>query len=163
MVTGLRNTINSTAMCGEGRGRRGSPVTAIFRGATLVVWFHLNGDDTATFEGQDLGGYPGTSEYEYWLKVDQQALRRALNLGSDDDLTAAVQARGEEIVRTGESTWLTNHGIACDFHSRNGLTACSSDPLTRGARSRLTAVNSGGAGRVGRPLRRCPNAREGRN
>jgi hypothetical protein len=93
-------------------------VAAIFRGATLVVWFHLNGDGTATFEGQDLGGYPGTSEYEYWLKVDQQALRRALNLGSDDDLTVAVQARGEEIVQTGESTWLTNHGIAYDFHSR---------------------------------------------
>jgi hypothetical protein len=53
-------------------GRRGKPVTAIFRGATLVAWFDPNGDGTATFEGQDLGGYP-TSAYEYWLKVDQQA------------------------------------------------------------------------------------------
>ncbi len=93
-------------------------MTEIFHGSTLVVWIYLNGDGTATFAGQDLGGYPGTSEYEYWLTVDQQALRRALNIGPDADLAAAVKDRGEEIVRAGESHWLENHGITYDFHSR---------------------------------------------
>lgn len=95
-------------------------MTQIFRGSTLVVWVYLNGDGTATFAGQDLDGYPGTSEYEYRLTVDQQALRRALNIEPDADLAAAVKDRGEEIVRTGESHWLEYHGITYDFYSRMG-------------------------------------------
>ena len=93
-------------------------MTAIFRGATLVFWIYLNDDGTATFAGEDLGGYPGTDEYEYWFEVDQQALRSALNIGAHDDLTAEVVARGDEIVSTGESSSLANHGITYDFHRR---------------------------------------------
>jgi hypothetical protein len=99
-------------------------VTEIYRGGTLVVWFYESGDgrstgpvDKAVFAGQDLGGYPGASEYEYWFYVEASDLRRALGIG-DGDLTAAVKARGEEIVRAGERGWLEDHGIEYRFDNR---------------------------------------------
>jgi len=98
-------------------------MTEIYRGKTLVVWFYEAGDgrstgpeDKAVFAGQDLGGYPGASEYEYWFAVDRDDLRRAL--GGQDNLTAAVKARAEEIIRTGEKQWLRDHGVKYDFHNR---------------------------------------------
>jgi hypothetical protein len=72
---------------------------------------------TATV-GQELGGYPGASKYEYWSTVDQQTLRRALNIGADADLAVADEARGEEIVAIGESHWLDNQPITDDVHTR---------------------------------------------
>jgi hypothetical protein len=98
-------------------------MTEIYRGGTLVVWFYEAGDgrstgpeDKSVFAGQDLGGYPGASEYEYWFAVEPDDLRRAL--GNPDNLTAAVKDRAEEIIRTGEGQWLRDHGVEFDFQNR---------------------------------------------
>jgi hypothetical protein len=48
----------------------------------LVVWLRYD-ESNVTFYGQDLGGYPGTREYEYWITVAAEDLRRALG-GTDD-------------------------------------------------------------------------------
>jgi hypothetical protein len=58
----------------------------------------------------------GASEYEYWFAVEPDDLRRALD--SQDNLTAAVKARAEEIIGTGEGRWLQDHGVKYDFHNR---------------------------------------------
>lgn len=97
-------------------------MTEIYRNGTLVVWFYERGDgkstgpiSRSTFLGQDLGGYPGREEYEYFFHVDPDGLRRAL--GAEGDLIEAVKARAEEIVGIGEMRWLKAHGVEYDFHS----------------------------------------------
>jgi hypothetical protein len=64
-----------------------------------------------TFYGQDLGGWAGTSEYEYWVSVDGRELRAALNADAGSDLGDLVCARVDEIMECGETSWLTAHGI----------------------------------------------------
>jgi hypothetical protein len=99
-------------------------VTEIFRRGTLVVWFYESGDgkstgpkQKATFSGQDLGGYPGADEYEYFFSVDRNELRRALGAAPEADLTQAVLTRADEIVTTGERSWLDAHRVSYEFHS----------------------------------------------
>ena len=100
-------------------------MTEIFRRGTLVVWFYEAGDDISTgpsskstFAGQDLGGYPGASEYEYWFHVDPDDPRQALGVDSEDDLEAAVLIHANEIVTTGEGRWLEAHDVPYDFGNR---------------------------------------------
>jgi hypothetical protein len=99
-------------------------VTEIYRRGTLVVWFYESGDgmstgprEKATFSGQDLGGYPGADEYEYFFSVDPDELRAALGAASEADLTQAVLTHADEIVTTGERSWLDAHSVSYDFHS----------------------------------------------
>jgi hypothetical protein len=100
-------------------------MTEIFRRGTLVVWFYEAGDDKSTgpsskstFYGQDLGGYPGASEYEYWFTVDPNDLRRALAIAPEDDLEAAVLTHANDIVTSGETRWLAARDVPYDFHNR---------------------------------------------
>ncbi len=90
----------------------------IYEKGTLAVWFHQDEDQsTATFEGQDLGGYPGSSEYEYWITVDRNELRQALDVDPADSLENTVLTHADEIVGMGEMTWLKERGVAYDFSS----------------------------------------------
>gem|GEM_PF-1892065 len=90
---------------------------SFYRGGTLVVWFYYD-ESKFTFYGHDLGGYPGSSEYEYWLHVTVSALRRALHGGAHDDIGELVCKHSEEIMSVGEMTWLKRHGVPFEFNSR---------------------------------------------
>jgi hypothetical protein len=57
-----------------------------------VIWIYRTGDGTARSRARS-GGHPGASEYEYWLTVDQQALRRAVNIGPDRSRRGGQRAR----------------------------------------------------------------------
>lgn len=88
-----------------------------YRGDTLVVWIHYD-EDRLTFSGQDLGGYPGSSEYEYWLTVAVDDLRRVLSGRDNQDIGDLVCRHADAIMSIGEMTWLNNHGISYEFNSR---------------------------------------------
>lgn len=87
----------------------------------LRVWATMTDDGGLRIEGQDLGGYPGASEYEYALTIsaaDVPRVRSALDAGDGDDLLALLGAAGGAIVARGERTWLTGLGITPAFWSR---------------------------------------------
>jgi hypothetical protein len=54
------------------------------------------------------------------VREDPQ-LAEALGGTSDDDVLALVADRGSELVRTGETAWLRQHGVPFDFDSRMGF------------------------------------------
>ena len=85
----------------------------------LVVTAKVADDGELTIYGQDLSGAV-YDEYEYWIKVPAPvipAITRALGGRPSDDVLALLEANGEQIVRTGESTWLQDLGIDFGFHS----------------------------------------------
>lgn len=87
----------------------------------LHVWATMIDDGRLRIEGQDLGGYLGTSEYEYALTVsadDVPRIRAALDAGDGDDLLSLLGAAGTAIVARGERAWLTGLGITPAFWSR---------------------------------------------
>lgn len=87
----------------------------------LRVWATMTDDGGLRIEGQDLGGYPGASEYEYALAVsaaDMPRIRSALDARSDEDLLSVLEAAGGAIVARGERAWLTGLGITAAFWSR---------------------------------------------
>ncbi len=91
----------------------------IYDEGTLVVWFYQDDEkSTVTFAGQDLGGYPGSSEYEYWITVDRDEFRQALDVAAEDDLEGAVLTYAKDIITRGEMRWLQDNGIEYDFSSR---------------------------------------------
>jgi hypothetical protein len=86
-----------------------------WRGDACSVTVGYAASGALEFHGYDRRAF-GTagSEYEYVVTVgaaDLPALRRALGVQSDDDVLAAVVAHVDDIMPTGESTWLTRHGI----------------------------------------------------
>ena len=96
----------------------------IHRSASLVVWAGYDDSGRLALEGQDLGGHPLCDEYEYFLNVAPEQfpqLARALGGTSDDDVLSLVADRGSELVRTGETAWLREHGVPFDFDSRMGF------------------------------------------
>jgi len=99
----------------------------------LYVWASITAEGELRIEGQDLGGYPGTKEYEYAFSVapeDLPTIRAALDATDDDDLLSLLEAAGEVIVHRGEGTWIRGLGITPAFWSRvelreEGTTAAS--------------------------------------
>lgn len=86
----------------------------------LRVWATMTAEGELRIEGQDLGGYPGASEYEYAITVsatDLPIIRAALD-ASDDDLLSLLETAGEAIVRRGERAWIEGLGITAEFWSR---------------------------------------------
>ena len=66
------------------------------------------------FEGQDLNGWLGSAEYEYWVTAPAAVVPLvvdALGGASGDEVLDLLDANAEEIVRRGESTWLRSLGI----------------------------------------------------
>ena len=81
------------------------------------VWISMP-DGRLRLSGQDLGGFMGTSEYEYFITVEPEhfeALRSALEAPPDADIVDAMCAKAEAIYTRGETTWLTDHGIPFDL------------------------------------------------
>ena len=74
------------------------------------------------FEGQDLNGWLGSEEYEYWVTAPAALVPRvveAVGGSPGDDVLALLADHADEIVLRGESTWLRSLGIepAIDTHS----------------------------------------------
>ena len=72
------------------------------------------------FEGQDLNGWLGSEEYEYWVTAPAALVPRvveALGGARDDDVLALLADHADEIVLGGESTWLRSLGIDPDIHA----------------------------------------------
>ena len=85
----------------------------------LVVTAKVADDGEVTIYGHDLSGAV-YDEYEYWLTVPATgtpAITRALGGRPSDDVLSLLEANGEQIVRAGESTWLTAQGIDFGFYS----------------------------------------------
>jgi len=74
------------------------------------------------FEGQDLNGWLGYAEYEYWVTAPAVLVPRvvlALGGAPGDDVLDLLAAHADEVVMRGESTWLRSLGIdpEIDTHS----------------------------------------------
>ena len=85
----------------------------------LVVTAKVADDGELTIYGQDLSGAV-YDEYEYWITVPAPgtpAITRALGGRPSDDVLSLLEANGERMVSTGESTWLTAQGIDFGFNS----------------------------------------------
>ncbi|MCL3862959.1 hypothetical protein [Actinotalea sp. K2] len=95
-------------------------VTLRDRGA-LHVWATMTTDGALLIQGQDLGGYPGASEYEYAIRVasaDVPTVRAALDAADGDDLLSLLEDAGDAILRRGERAWIESLGITAGFWSR---------------------------------------------
>ena len=81
----------------------------------------LTAQGDLVFEGQDLDPpMRDIDEYEYWVTVPAAEVPRvvlALGGRARDDVLALLETHAEHIVRTGERTWLTEHGIEHGFFS----------------------------------------------
>ena len=86
----------------------------IWRRDRLFVEAVLTDEGDLVFEGQDLNGWLGSAEYEYWVTAPAAAVPRvaaALGGRPGDDLLGLLADHAEEIVTRGESTWLRALGI----------------------------------------------------
>lgn len=87
----------------------------------LFVDAFMWSDGAVSIEGQDLGpNTPTGDEYEYFATVepdDVPLLLAALGGQPGDDPLRLLEAQGEAIVRGGETTWLTEHGIPYSFQT----------------------------------------------
>ena len=82
----------------------------------------LDDDGNLVFEGQDLNGWLGYAEYEYWVTAPAALVPRvvtALGGSPGDDVLALLAEHAEEIVRRGESTWLRSLGIEPDISTHS--------------------------------------------
>ena len=73
-------------------------------------------DGDLLISGHDLKGFLDHDEYEYWITVPASefaAIREALGAGTTADVVSLMVAHGEQVITSGERTWLTEHGIAC--------------------------------------------------
>jgi hypothetical protein len=88
-----------------------------WRSASSTVWVSCDDAVGLVFEGLDrlhLDGY----EYSITVAPGQfAALRRALGVGRHIDLLDAVCAHVDDIMASGERSWLTDRGIEHDFNS----------------------------------------------
>ena len=77
-------------------------------------------DGDLLISGHDLNGFLDQDEYEYWITVPASqfpAIRAALGADADADVVGLMTEHGEQIVKTGEKKWLTEHGIECRVRS----------------------------------------------
>jgi len=85
----------------------------------LSVGFNYQHTSYDTFEGQDLNGWLGSEEYEYWVTAPAALVPRvveALGGSPGDDVLDLLADHADEIVLRGESTWLRSLGIDPDIH-----------------------------------------------
>jgi hypothetical protein len=90
----------------------------IWRRDRLFVDSVLTDAGDLVFEGQDLNGWLGSAEYEYWVTAPAALVPRvvtALGGSPGDDVLTLLAEHAEEVVRTGESTWLRSLGIDPDI------------------------------------------------
>ena len=85
----------------------------------------LRADGTLVIEGQDLDPPAGLGggEYEWTITVrpgDVPTVVRALGGQSGDDVLDLLSRHRDEVVGTGELTWLHGIGLHPDFWSRIG-------------------------------------------
>jgi hypothetical protein len=74
------------------------------------------------FEGQDLNGWLGSAEYEYWVSAPAALVPRvvvALGGSPGDDVLSLLAANAEEVVTRGEATWLRSLGIDPDISTHS--------------------------------------------
>jgi hypothetical protein len=80
----------------------------------LCVDAVLTDEGDLVFEGQDLNGWLGYAEYEYWVTAPAALVPRVVALlgGSPgDDVLSLLAEHADEVVMRGESTWLRSLGI----------------------------------------------------
>ena len=84
----------------------------------LCVWIEIRKDGDLLLSGQDLGGFMGADEYEYFITVhpeDFPTIRAALGGSPDEDIVELMCAHADVITSVGEATWLKGLGITYDF------------------------------------------------
>lgn len=93
----------------------------------LTVAATMADDGALVISGQDLRAESffgsGNAEYEYALTVDADGVRRivaALGGQTGDDVLELLRANGDNLVTTGEMTWLRAIGIEPKFWSHLG-------------------------------------------
>ena len=94
----------------------------IWRRDRLFVEAVITDDGDLVFEGQDLNGWLGYAEYEYWVTAPAALVPRvvsALGGSPGDDVLDLLADNAEEIVRRGESTWLRSLGIEPDLSTHS--------------------------------------------
>ena len=82
------------------------------------VWISMIDDGSLRLSGQDLGGWLGADEYEYWITVRPQdfaRIREALGAEPDVDIEDLMCANAKMICSCGERTWLHSIGVVPDF------------------------------------------------
>lgn len=88
--------------------------TTIWHRDGLMVQAVVTDAGDLVFEGQDLNGWLGSEEYEYWVTAPAAQVPRvvaALGGAPDDDVLGLLGPHADEIVSTGESRWLRALGI----------------------------------------------------
>jgi len=77
----------------------------------------LTDDGDLVFEGQDLNGWLGSEEYEYWVTAPAALVPQvvaALGGSPGHDVLDLLASHADEVVMRGESTWLRSLGIEPD-------------------------------------------------
>ncbi|MGH2775045.1 MAG: hypothetical protein ACRDJT_06385 [Actinomycetota bacterium] len=77
------------------------------------VWISID-EGRLMLSGQDLGGFMGTSEYEYFITVEPEYfdnIRMALGAAEGTDIVDVMCANAEAIFAQGETTWLESIGV----------------------------------------------------
>jgi hypothetical protein len=90
------------------------PARRIWSRNRLYVDAVLTSAGDLVFEGQDLNGWLGAEEYEYWVTAPAALVPRVVEalVGSPgDDVLALLADHADEVVLRGESTWLRSLGI----------------------------------------------------
>ena len=80
---------------------------------SCCVWISLP-EGRLMLSGQDLGGFMGTSEYEYFITVEPEhfgTIRAALGAQDGADIIDVMCANAEPIFMQGETTWLESIGV----------------------------------------------------
>jgi hypothetical protein len=92
----------------------------------LTVTARRGANDNLVISGQDLrpSPIPGgeITEYEYGLSVattDIPTVLAALRAEPDADVLDVLESAGPELVKVGESRWLTEIGVEAEFWSSN--------------------------------------------
>jgi hypothetical protein len=88
----------------------------------LYVVAVLEEDGDLVFEGQDLNGWLGSAEYEYWVRcpaADVPRVVAALGGAPGDDVLTLLVEHADELVMRGESTWLRSIGITPDIDTHS--------------------------------------------
>src|SRR5665811_1432123 len=87
------------------------------RRGTCSVWIEMI-DGSVRLSGQDLGGFPGAGEYEYWITVqssDFPRIREMLGAAPDADIEDLLCVNAGMIYSRGEMTWFESIGITPEF------------------------------------------------
>lgn len=91
---------------------------------SCCVWIAVTEAGKLELNGQDFGGWSGTSEYEYSILVeptDFGAIREALGGEPDADIVDLMCAHAATIFSAGERAWLQSLGIKVEFYNRFGF------------------------------------------